>query len=124
MVDLVNAPPHYISGGLESIDIIEGYRFGFSLGNAVKYLLRAGRKTWDPGVDLQKAGWYLRRACADQTYDYQHGDAHQGVPSPDAVIVAFDLHGHVADAMRCLLVTRVTRSDVVSAAAHVAAAIK
>ena len=48
MVDLVNHPPHYQAGGIESIDVIEGYRLGFSLGNAVKYLLRAGRKTFDP----------------------------------------------------------------------------
>lgn len=56
--DLVNSPAHYQSGGMEVIDVIEAFKLGFPLGNAVKYILRAGKK--DDGLqDLQKAAWYL-----------------------------------------------------------------
>jgi hypothetical protein len=60
--DAVNHPSHYKAGGLEAIDIIEAFGLGFHLGNAVKYILRAGRKA--PGVleDLKKARWYIDRA--------------------------------------------------------------
>lgn len=63
--DPVNHPSHYTSGKYEVIDIIEdqlgpdGIR-GFCLGNAVKYICRAGKK--DPTKtrqDLEKAIWYI-----------------------------------------------------------------
>lgn len=56
----VNNPPHYQAGGLEAIDVIESFDLGFHLGNAVKYVLRAGRKG-DAIEDLEKSIWYLRR---------------------------------------------------------------
>jgi hypothetical protein len=64
MSDPVNHPAHYrAENGLEAIDVIEGFGLGFCLGNAVKYILRAGRK--DPTAqDLAKAVWYLRRHVA------------------------------------------------------------
>jgi hypothetical protein len=58
--DVVNHPPHYQAGGLEVIDVIEGFALGFRLGNAVKYILRAGKKG-DRLEDLKKAAWYLAR---------------------------------------------------------------
>jgi hypothetical protein len=58
--DVVNHPPHYKRGGLECIDVIEGFGLGFRLGNAVKYILRAGHKG-DRLEDLRKARWYLDR---------------------------------------------------------------
>ena len=60
MADLINNPPHYQSGGLEAIDVIEAFELNYRLGNACKYILRAGRK--DNAIqDLQKAVWYLQR---------------------------------------------------------------
>lgn len=59
-IEAVNHPPHYKSGGMEVIDVIEAFGLGFHLGNAVKYILRAGRKG-DTIEDLQKSTWYLRR---------------------------------------------------------------
>lgn len=62
--DNVDHPSHYKEGGLEAIDVINAYshvRGSFALGNAVKYILRAGRK--DPSKyveDLKKAIWYLQ----------------------------------------------------------------
>lgn len=59
---VVNRPKHYRSSrdGLEAIDVIEAFGLGFHEGNAIKYILRAGRK--GPALeDLQKAVWYLVR---------------------------------------------------------------
>ena len=60
----VNHPDHYKSTGicgLEAIDIIDAYGLNFALGNALKYILRAGKKHDTPYVeDLSKAVWYLQ----------------------------------------------------------------
>ena len=57
------SPKHYKSkNGLEAIDVIETWSLNYHLGNAVKYIIRAGRKD-DSTVeeDLNKAIWYLKR---------------------------------------------------------------
>lgn len=64
----VNHPSHY--GGkdniYEAIKIIEHYKFGFCIGNAVKYILRAGKKDPEKYIeDLEKAKWYLERKIND-----------------------------------------------------------
>lgn len=61
MTDSVNHPSHYtgFSNGAEVIDITENLTF--NLGNVVKYVARAGRKTNDPIEDLRKARFYLNR---------------------------------------------------------------
>ena len=60
--DNVNHPSHYTSGQIEVIDFIEDQHLGFHLGNAVKYISRAGRKNPDKTVeDLRKAVWYINR---------------------------------------------------------------
>ena len=62
--DKIN-PSHYKSGGMEVIDIIEAFDLDFCLGNAVKYLLRAGKKNGEREIiELQKAAWYVARAIA------------------------------------------------------------
>lgn len=61
--DPVNHPSHYTSGGIETIDVIEAWQLGFHLGNAVKYISRAGKKG-DALEDLKKARWYLDREIA------------------------------------------------------------
>jgi Protein of unknwon function (DUF3310) len=59
--DIINHPAHYKSdSGLEVIDIIESFDMNFHLGNAIKYILRAGKKG-DYKQDLHKAVWYLQR---------------------------------------------------------------
>ena len=62
--DPVNHPAHY--GGdatYETIKVIEAWGLGFSLGNCVKYLSRAGKK--GPVLeDLRKARFYLDREIA------------------------------------------------------------
>ncbi|MFE0151337.1 DUF3310 domain-containing protein [Nonomuraea sp. NPDC059007] len=60
--DSVNHPAHYTEhpSGVECIQVTE--HMGFLLGNAVKYIWRAGLKSQDPVQDLEKAIWYLQRA--------------------------------------------------------------
>ena len=60
MSDEINHPPHYRSGGVEAIDVIEAFDLNFRLANVVKYVLRAGRKG-DRRADLEKAAFYLQR---------------------------------------------------------------
>lgn len=57
----VNHPSHYNlhPSGVEAIDVVE--HFNFNIGNAVKYLWRAGLKSGDPIKDLKKAAWYVER---------------------------------------------------------------
>lgn len=60
-LDMVNAPPHYKGkGGMQAIDVIESFELGYCLGNAIKYILRAGKKG-EAKEDIEKATWYLRR---------------------------------------------------------------
>ena len=57
--EAVNHPSHY-NKGIESIDIIESWDLNFSLGNAIKYILRAPHKN-NQLEDLKKAQWYVTR---------------------------------------------------------------
>lgn len=60
--DIINHPAHYTDGSIEVIDYIEDKQLGYHLGNAIKYISRAGKK--DPtkkAEDLRKAVWYLER---------------------------------------------------------------
>lgn len=66
MTDMINHPPHYkgVAGcgrcgcEIEAIQITE--RHNFNRGNALKYILRAGKKGAEL-EDLQKARWYIER---------------------------------------------------------------
>lgn len=58
--EMVNHPTHYQGNKFEVIDIIEDYKLDFCLGNAIKYILRAGKKD-DIIQDINKAIWYLER---------------------------------------------------------------
>jgi len=54
----VNHPTHYSQvPGVECIEVTRW--FNFSLGNAIKYIWRAGYKG-DKAEDLKKAIWYLQ----------------------------------------------------------------
>ena len=58
--DAVNHPPHYKTGGIETIDFIEAKSLNYNLGNVVKYITRADHKG-NKLEDLKKAQWYLNR---------------------------------------------------------------
>lgn len=59
--DAVNHPSHYTEhpSGVECIQITE--HMNFCLGNAVKYIWRAGLKNDNAIEDLKKARWYVDR---------------------------------------------------------------
>ena len=64
---MINHPEHYLKeSGFEVIDVIEAWNLNFSLGNALKYIARAGKK--DPEKqkqDLEKAVWYIERTISN-----------------------------------------------------------
>ena len=57
----ISHPSHYTShpSGIECIQVTE--HMSFNLGNAIKYLWRAGLKTEAHTEDLAKAQWYINR---------------------------------------------------------------
>lgn len=60
-IDFVNHPPHYTEhpSGVECIQITR--HMSFDLGNAMKYIWRAGNKqSEDEAKDISKAIWYLQ----------------------------------------------------------------
>lgn len=58
----IDHPNHYNSGKIEVIDFIEDQNLGFCLGNAIKYICRAGKKDPDKEIeDLKKSAWYVNR---------------------------------------------------------------
>ena len=66
--DDVKNPKYYTDGKIETIEYIEDKNLGFCLGNAIKYISRAGKKhSYDKTnkekeiQDLAKAKWYLDR---------------------------------------------------------------
>lgn len=101
-MEMVNHPAHYKSTCGEVIDIIESWGLGFCLGNALKYICRAGKKDGAKReTDLEKALFYIRRAkydgeyCGPGTYkleshylDEVHGEV---LPLPRDVANGFSL---------------------------------
>ena len=67
--DKVNHPSHY-GGGFnpyEAIKVINAWNLGFNLGNAVKYICRAGKKSGESAKDdLEKARFYV-------AWELEHG---------------------------------------------------
>ena len=65
MNDMVNHPPHYTYGGIETIEFLEAKSSpeefaGYLRLNCLKYLSRAGRKG-NALEDYEKAAWYLSK---------------------------------------------------------------
>jgi hypothetical protein len=73
--DAVNHPRHYNlhPSGVECIDVVE--HMPFNVGNAVKYLWRAGQKG-DALEDLKKARWYIEREISKR--EKELADANRG----------------------------------------------
>lgn len=80
MPESVHHPEHY--GGAENpyeaIKVIQAWDLGYELGNAVKYIARAGKKPGtDARTDIDKAREYLtfwlERMAQDETPPPEHG---------------------------------------------------
>lgn len=52
---------YYCANGIEAQEVIEAFELNFARGSALKYLLRAGRKTDNEIRDLEKARAYIDR---------------------------------------------------------------
>lgn len=64
--EAVEHPVHYKFGGIETLDYIEAKELGFNLGNAVKYVSRAGKKDKTKEIeDLKKAVFYINRQISN-----------------------------------------------------------
>ena len=66
------SPPHHGGGDNpnKAIKVIEAEGLGFCLGNAIKYISRAGKKG-NRLKDLRKAGWYFAREIQNLEADLQ-----------------------------------------------------
>lgn len=58
----VDHPAHYGGDSVyETIKVIDAWGLGFCLGNAIKYISRAGKKDPEKRIeDLRKAIWYIQ----------------------------------------------------------------
>jgi hypothetical protein len=73
--DIINHPPHYTFGKFEVIDVIEDWKLNYHLGNAIKYIARAGKKhPLSILTDLKKAEWYLKREIENVEKNYAKND--------------------------------------------------
>jgi hypothetical protein len=88
--DLVNNPPHYNMGKFEVIDVIEDWKFGYHLGNVVKYVARAEYKG-ERLQDLNKALWYLQR------YIDQFESEDFGITPRHNAVLRFDIDDVIED---------------------------
>ena len=83
----IDHPTHYNShpSGVESIDVVE--HFSFNVGNAIKYLWRAGLKVQPEDLtdealirDLEKALWYMKR-------EVERNKKEQGISKPRKIVM-------------------------------------
>ena len=77
--ETVNHPAHYLKdSGHEVIDVILSRKLNFPLGNAIKYIARAGRKNPNKIIeDLEKAKFYINyeiEAILNEKRKEQHED--------------------------------------------------
>lgn len=103
----VNHPIHYACSAnpkYEAINVIEDYYMNFSIGNAYKYVIRAGKKNDSELQDLEKALWYLNR---EVEYNGKQGSICDilKVASINAfdIIEAFNLDFFKGTVVKCIL---------------------
>lgn len=70
--DEVSHPGHYTYGKIECIDFILDKQLNFPLGNAVKYIVRAGRKTSADKTDQEKQIEDLKKARQYIEFEIEH----------------------------------------------------
>lgn len=93
MTDNVNHPAHYESQRIviEPIDLCEC--FDFCIGNAIKYIVRAGKKEGNSEEqDLAKARWYLKRALVQQVASNDYWPSGK----KNALLVSCAIYGYCA----------------------------
>ena len=81
-------PQYYKRGNIEVWDFIRDQGLNYHLGNAIKYICRAGYKD-DPVEDLKKAIHYLTNELEHVANDYPRHT--QDIPQPTSGGVPADL---------------------------------
>lgn len=125
----IDAPSHYIAETpqgrrIEVIEVIHAYGLGYDLGNIVKYVTRAGRKTLDPRADLRKAIKYTEfAAAAMQPLGVFLEAAREAAPTPAEIAAAFGLSARLSMALGLALRPFPHRLDMADLAAHLRAAL-
>ena len=79
--DPIPHPAHDAFSAIEPIAVIEAWELGFHLGNAIKYIARAGRKG-DRLEDLKKARWYLDREIGRMDDEPEVIEEEEAEPEP------------------------------------------
>ena len=72
MNNAVSHPSHYTYGKIETIDFILDKKLDFPLGNAVKYIVRAGHKHSEGMSDKDKAIEDLEKAIQYLQFEIEH----------------------------------------------------
>lgn len=72
VVDAVSRPSHYTYGKIECIDFILDKELDFPLGNAVKYIVRAGHKSEEGKSDRDKTIEDLKKAIQYIQFEIEH----------------------------------------------------
>lgn len=111
MSEMVNHPEHYNREGLEVIRLIDHFYLDFCLGNAVKYILRAGKKDDSYIQDLKKARWYVNHHMNELTMSRRTSMIYERPTMPLAeryglvqrFAVAFDIPEHCVFALESIV---------------------
>ena len=74
MKENVKHPDHYLKNtGHEVIDVINAWKLNFELGNAIKYIARAGKKDPNKEIeDLEKAVEYIAMQLMTLNPEYKY----------------------------------------------------
>ena len=75
---MAKGPPYYKRGSCDVCDFIREQGLNFHLGNAIKYIARAGHKTKSKIEDIEKAIHYLENELHHEKDVYFR--ASQGIP--------------------------------------------
>jgi hypothetical protein len=101
-----STPSYYLGhGGLQPRDVIRDWGLGFDLGNAVKYILRAGRKNLQPSADLKKALDYVQLVSIDLAANRELAEwSGNRAPrlAPETIAMAFGVSPNLAAALRAI----------------------
>lgn len=115
-VSAINHPAHYAcdaNSEFEAINVIEDYLMNFSIGNAYKYVMRAGKKSESSIEDLEKALWYLNR---EKEFNERTGGPNELINEttidPFDVIEAFKLDFFKGTVVQCILTYAQTASGI------------
>ena len=76
------SPKHYTRGSIEVWDFIRDQDLNYHLGNAIKYICRAGHKSpWTKAEDLKKAIHYLENELQHTLQEHESPGTSNAIPN-------------------------------------------